>query len=74
MSERQVVIQKNIGYSWSITVKKTTRTPKEGSKYDDVTETEAKLSGNEDTFDQVKLALQAAKIEVNNVASGETVK
>ena len=64
MSEKSEVTQKQVGYSWSVTIKKTTRTPKEGSKYDDVAETEANLGGHEETFYLAHSSLAAAKTKL----------
>lgn len=71
MSETQEIVQKSIGYSWHISIKKTTRTPKEGSKYDDVTEAEAALNGHEDTKIDAEPALTGAKTQIETLLAEE---
>lgn len=61
MSEKQEIIQREVGFQWRISIKKTTRKPKEGSKYDDVTEAEATLSGNEETYEIAAAGLNAGR-------------
>lgn len=69
MSEKQEIIQREVGFQWRISIKKTIRTPKEGSKYDDVTEAEATLSGNEEHYERAVAMLSRAKDEVLKVLS-----
>jgi hypothetical protein len=64
MSEKSEVVQKQVGYSWSVTIKKTGRTPKDGSKYDDVTETEITLAGNTDTFEMTSGQMATAREKI----------
>lgn len=63
MSERSEVIQREVGYLWRITIKKTTRQPKEGSKYDDVTETEVSFAGHENAEQFAYEALERARVK-----------
>lgn len=69
MSEKSEIVQKTVGFGWSFSVKRTTRTPKEGSKYDDVTETEAALSGHADTLQSAIEELSNAKSQVRQAVA-----
>jgi hypothetical protein len=61
LSEKSEIVEKRVGYSWSVTIKKTARTPKDGSKYDDVTESEFTLTGNTDTFEMASGQMATAR-------------
>lgn len=70
MGETQEIIHRQSGFTWKLNIKKMTRTPKEGSKYDDVTEVEAELIGNTVTFVEAQDALDDALEKLKAVLHG----
>lgn len=72
MSERQEVVEKRVGYSWSLSITRETRKPGSGqSKYDDKDVVEAKLTGNEESLDLAEMGLMAAKLAIRDMLEEE---
>lgn len=65
MSEE--VTHRNVGYSWSITIKNTVREPGRDPKYADVKEIEATLAGNADNKEDQQSSLLSAKSKLEEV-------
>jgi hypothetical protein len=71
MSEKTEITHKELGFNWKLTIKTTTRTPVKDSKYDNVTEAEATMGGNTETYSGMVDMMKSAKKEINIVLSGE---
>ena len=69
MTETKNVITETIGYSFSITIERETRTATE-AKYPDKTVTKATLGGHASTFDEVAKQLEKATEEIKKQMKG----